>query len=230
MPTSAAQSFTIPAADPDVATFAVKAGETWRLRAHGRWRDAWIPCGPGGYRNFLFDVLEVHPRESDARWFCLMGVVDGHPGSAFAIGPGRTKTFDHDGELHVFANDQLKHYGNNHGCITLTAEPAPPVPEPDGVCPPDPPSFGRTLGEATDWFTQTWRSFRVGLDQTAGILFVATLVIGVSAILLGLQQGRDLILSVGEDALYPFGPQNVRQAAFALGLLFMAIQGWSGRG
>ena len=50
----------------------VSEGDTWAFRATGRWRDGFVPCGPGG-RHFLpFDALAIAPRYRQAPWFSLM--------------------------------------------------------------------------------------------------------------------------------------------------------------
>ena len=50
---------------------------------------------------------------------------------------------------------------------------------------------------------------------------IAAFALGVSAILLFMPQGRDLVRGVGEDGLGRLA------IAFAIGLLFFAIQAWS---
>jgi hypothetical protein len=105
----------IPSGQREVAIGTVSAGETWSFAATGRWTNGWIACGPDGYRNFLFDALQIEPRARGEAWFRLIGEIKGRPGSTFAIGPGCTRTFHESGELVVFANDSADGYSNNTG-------------------------------------------------------------------------------------------------------------------
>ena len=64
------------------------------------------------------------------------------------------------------------------------------------------------------------------MRRTKGIPFIAALTVGVSAILVFMQQGQDLVRGVGEDDFWQY-PSGLLQIAFALGLLFLAFQAWS---
>lgn len=100
----------------------VRAGETYRLTAAGRWRDWFVRCGPAGYSTVLLAPLAHRRRAPDAAWFCLMGAIDRDEPSAFPIGAGRTWTAPKSGLLACFANDLPKMYWNNRDAITLTVE------------------------------------------------------------------------------------------------------------
>ncbi len=65
-----------------------------------------------------------------------------------------------------------------------------------------------------------------GVQRTAGIPVIATLVFGVLFILVVMQQGQDLVRGVAEDGPGQEGAKSV-QFFFALGLLFLALQAWS---
>jgi hypothetical protein len=58
-------------------------------------------------------------------------------------------------------------------------------------------------------------------NRTAGVPVITAFALGVSGILLLMPQGRDLVRCVGEDGL---GRVAI---AFAIGILFFAIQAWS---
>ena len=125
--------------------------------------------------------------------------------AAFPIGAGCTKTFARSGELVVFAN-QAEGYADHRGAVTLTVAPG-------GVAagPVD------ALGGLSGW----WRDVVDIFNRTAGVSVIAAFALGVSAILLFMPQGRDLVRGVGEDGL---GRVAI---AFAVGILFFAIQAWS---
>ncbi len=59
-----------------------------------------------------------------------------------------------------------------------------------------------------------------------GIPVIATLVLGVAWILVFMAQGRDLVRGISEDDFWQY-PSGLLQIAFALGLLFLALQAWS---
>ena len=200
----------VPSNDPAVRVMAVSAGETWSFSASGRWTNGWWISGPHGYRNFLADALEIEPRAPGQPWLRLMGKIEGEPGSVFPIGAGCTRTFERTGELVVFANDRAGGYGNNRGAVTLSAVPGGIAPAPS----------------ADGGFVGLWREFVDVFSRTAGIPVIAALTLGVSFILVFMEQGRDLIRGIGEDNFLQF-PSWLLQIAFALGLLFLALQAWS---
>ncbi len=200
----------VPSAEAEVTLAAVSAGETWSFGASGFWRNGLIRCGPDGYRRFFYDALQIAPRALGRRWFCLMGEIKGCPGSVFPIGAGGAHTFKHSGTLVAFANDSADGYSNNHGSITLRLRKGGIVQAPAG-------EFGGLIG----W----WRRLREALDRTRGIPFIAILVIGVSLILIEMQQGQDLVRGVGEESFTL--QQILQQIAFGLGLMFLALQAWS---
>jgi hypothetical protein len=197
----------VPAGEREVALGPVSAGDTWSFSAKGQWNTGFVWCGPDGYRNFLYDALNFKPRVAGEARLRLMGKFRGDPDSeAFPIGAGCTKTFDRSGELVVFANDQPDGYADNRGEVTLTAAPG-------GVAagPSD------TLGG----LPALWRDVVDIYNRTAGVPVIAAFALGVSGILLFMQQGRDLVRGVGEDGLGGLA------IAFAIGLLFFAVQTWS---
>ena len=71
-----------------------------------------------------------------------------------------------------------------------------------------------------------WSRFRDVFSRTKGIPVIAAFVLGVSWILVFMQQGQDLVRGVGEDNFWQY-PSGLLQIAFAVGLLFLAIQAWS---
>jgi len=126
--------------------------------------------------------------------------------AAFAIGAGCTHTFDRDGELVVFANDSADGFGNNRGSVSLEAV--------AGGVAPAPPDYGGGV-------ISVWHATVDAFNRTAGIPVMVAFVLGVSLILVGMPQGRDLVRGVGEDRF------STQQVAFALGLLFFGVQAWS---
>jgi hypothetical protein len=200
----------VPSDRPGVEVGTVSAGETWSFAATGRWTNGFIACGPDGYRNFLFDLLQIEPRAASERWFRLIGEIKGRPGSRFAIGAGSTHTFHESGELIVFANDSDQGYSNNKGAVTLNLRKG-------GVAPAPPADVG-LMG--------AWRRFRDVFSRTKGIPVIAAFVLGVSWILVFMQQGQDLVRGIGEDNFLQY-PSFVLQIAFAVGLLFLALEAWS---
>ena len=200
----------VPSNDPAVGVMTVSAGETWSFSASGRWTNGWWISGPDGYRNFLADALEIEPRARGQPWLRLMGKIEGEPGSIFPIGAGCTRAFDRAGKLVVFANDTAKGYGNNRGQVRLTADRG-------GVA---------AAPGADSGFIGLWREFVDVFSRTAGIPVIAALTLGVSFILVFMEQGRDLVRGIGEDNFLQF-PSGLLQIAFAIGLLFLALQAWS---
>ena len=201
----------VPSGERDVAIGTVSAGDTWSFSAAGEWRTGFVRCGPEGYRNFLFDALEFAPRVPGAARLKLMGKFRDEPDSAaFPIGAGCTQTFARSGELVVFANDQAEGYGDNRGSLILTAAPG-----------------GVAVGPVEDGGVRSvWNCFRDVFSRTKGIPVIAAFVLGVSWILVFMQQGQDLVRGIGEDDFLQY-PSCLLQIAFAVTLLFLAIQAWS---
>jgi hypothetical protein len=189
----------------------VSAGETWSFSATGSWSKRFIRSGPNGYRNFLADVFQVAPREPAEPWLSLIGRLKDVPGSTFPIGAGCTRTFASSGELVVYANDKPDGYRKNRGAVTLTSRRG-------GVAPGEAADPGGAIG----W----WDRVRDGIRRTAGIPLIAALVVGVSGILVFMRQGQDLVSGIGEDNFLQW-PSDLLQIAFAIGLLFLALQAWS---
>ena len=201
----------VPAAANGVPIGAVSAGDTWSFSATGQWKTGFVWCGPDGYRNFLYDALNFKPRVAGEARLKLMGKFRGDPDSeAFPIGVGCTRTFNRTGELVAFANDQPEGYADNRGEVTLTAVPG-------GVAAGPVREFG-IIG--------AWNRFRDVFSRTKGIPVIAAFVFGVSWILVFMSQGQDLVRGVGEDKFWQY-PSGFLQIAFAIGLLFLAIQAWS---
>ena len=69
-------------------------------------------------------------------------------------------------------------------------------------------------------------SFRDVFSRTKGIPVIAAFVFGVSGILVFMRQGQDLVRGIGEDDFLQY-PSCLLQIAFAVALLFLAIQAWS---
>jgi hypothetical protein len=202
-----AREIEVPSAEREVAVGTASTGETWSFSAAGRWKTGFIWCGADGYRNFLFDALKFAPRVRGQDRLKLMGRFRDEPDSAaFPIGVGCTKTFARSGELVVFANDLPEGYADNRGAVTLTVAPG-------GVAPAPRTPVGGISGR--------WRDIVELFNRTAGVPIIAAFALGVSGILLFMPQGRDLVRGVGEDGL---GRVSI---AFAIGLLFFAIQAWS---
>jgi hypothetical protein len=197
----------VPAEEREVALGPVSAKDTWSFSAKGQWRTGFVSCGPDGYRNFLYDALNFKPRVAGEARLKLMCKFRGDPDSeAFPISAGCTRTFARSGELVVFANDRPEGYADNRGHVTLTAVRGGVAPGPH---------------DALGGLSARWRDVVDIYNRTAGVPVIAAFALGVSGVLLFMQQGRDLVRGVGEDGL---GPLTI---AFAIGLLFFAIQAWS---
>ena len=206
-PPETSREIQVPSGEREVAIGTVSAGDTWSFSAAGEWGAGFVRCGPDGYRNFFYDALDFKPRVPGAARLKLMGKFGDEPDSAaFPIGAGCTKTFARSGELVVFANDRLDGYAGNRGAVTLTVAPG-------GV------AAGPT--NAVGGLSGRWRDLVDIFNRTAGVSVIAAFALGVSGILLFMPQGRDLVRGVGEDGL---GRVAI---AFALGILFFAIQAWS---
>ena len=215
----------VPASAVAFPLMMVQEGETWRLRARGRWRDAWIPCGPRGYRNFLADVMGIRPRVEDLPWFCLVGALaaaDGSPGETFAIGLDADHTFESGGQLIVFANDLVDRYGNNHGAVTLQVEKVEPEPvaAAERSLAGESPGVGELIGDLVQCAGGVWKEFLTVLDRTAGVLFALVLTLLAGLALAFMQQGVDLIRTIAE------GGQATGWLFFVLTLLFLGVQAW----
>jgi len=201
----------VPSGEREVVIGPVSPGETWSFSASGLWTNGFIHCGPEGYRNFLADALQFTPRATGEPWFRLIGDIKADPRTAFPIGAGCTRTFDRAGTLVAFANDSLNGYANNKGAVTLKLSGG-------GVAPGTGAEFGGFIG----W----WRGVRSMASRTKGIPLIAALIIGASAILVFMQQGQDLMRGIAEDDFLQPG-SRLLQIAFAVGLLFLAIEAWS---
>ena len=206
-PPKAGWDFQVPAEKHEVVVGTVSAGETWSFSAAGEWSTGFVRCGPDGYRNFLFDALEFKPRApGEARLKLMCKFRDEPDRAAFPIGAGCTRTFSRSGELVVFANDRPEGYADNRGHVTLTAVRGGVAPGP---------------ADAIGGISSRWRDIVDIYNRTAGVPVIAAFALGVSGILFLMPQGRDLVRGVGEDEL---GRVSI---AFAIGLLFFAVQAWS---
>jgi hypothetical protein len=210
-PPEAGWAFQIPAGEREVALGSVSAGETRSFSAAGDWSTGVVSCGPEGYRNFVFDALDLAPRVPGQSRLKLMGRFRDEPDSAaFPIGAACTRTFARSGELVAFANDRPDGYADNRGLVTLTAA-----------------SGGVAASSDEDAGVRgAWTRFRDVFSRTRGIPVIAAFVLGVSWILVFMQQGQDLVRGVGEDNFWQY-PSGLLQIAFAVALLFLAIQAWS---
>jgi hypothetical protein len=103
-------------------------------------------------------------------------------------------------------------YANNHGSIRVTAVRG-------GVCP----SVADTDPAAFEGLTGRWWLIRRTFEMTRGVATLAILVLGGCLVLATLQQGRDLVRSIGDDSL---DAPKQQLFAFVLGLLFLGIQSW----
>jgi hypothetical protein len=209
-PLEAGREIRVPSREREVAIGTFSAGETWSFSAAGEWSTGFVHCGPGGYRNFLFDALEFTARApGEARLKLMCKFRDEPDPAAFPIGAGCTRTFARSGELVVFAKDRPEGYADNRGHVTLTAV-----------------RGGGAAGPANAvGGLDAWGRFRDVFSRTKGIPVIAALVLGVSWILVFMQQGQDLVRGIGEDNFWQY-PTGFLQIAFALGLLFLALQAW----
>ena len=204
-----------------------ESGETWRFRARGRWRDAWIPCGPQGYRNFAADVLGIRPRVRHLPWFSLVGRFTRDTDQAieeFCIGREADYTFHDSGVVVVFANDLEDKYDNNFGSVKLRVDKLQPEPGgPDLEAHRGGSGVTAVVGDAVASAGVVWKQTLSVLDRTAGVPFVFALVLLAGFALALLQQGKDLVQAVGED---PVGAASGQQIAFAITLIFLGVQAW----
>ncbi|MFT4254623.1 MAG: hypothetical protein QM608_19315 [Caulobacter sp.] len=189
----------------------VEAGDVWCFSARGRWWDWFVPCGPGGYRLFLADALDLYPASTGRPFFELTARVKEYPDRPYPIGRGATVTFDHGGTVELFANDVVGAEWNNWGEIEVAYQPCdcPPPLSDEGFAYEGPPG--------------KWTLLRDTLDKTRGVGATAILTLGAGAALAFSQQGADLVRTVAEGA---FCDNAVRQVAFVLMLLFLAVQAW----
>ena len=210
-PPEAVQQIQVPSGEREVVVGTVSAGETWSFSAAGRWKTGFVWCGADGYRNFVFDALEFAPRAPGQARLKLMCKFRGEPDSAaFPIGAGCTQTFARSGEIVAFANDLPGGYGDNRGAVTLTVA-----------------RGGVAAAQAEEaGVSSAWNRFRDVFSRTKGIPVIAAFVLGVSWILAFMQQGQDLVRGIGEDNFWQY-PSGLLQIAFAVGLLFLALQAWS---
>jgi hypothetical protein len=207
----AVQQIQVPSGEREVVVGTVSAGETWSFSAAGKWKTGFVWCGADGYRNFLYDALELAPRAPREARLKLMGRFRDEPDRiAFPIGAGCTKTFGRSGEIVAFANDLPDGYGDNGGAVTLTVA-----------------RGGVAAAQAEEaGVSSAWNRFRDVFSRTKGIPVIAAFVLGVSWILAFMQQGQDLVRGIGEDNFWQY-PSGLLQIAFAAGLLFLALQAWS---
>ena len=219
-------SFEVPASSAAFPVVNVQAGESWRFRARGRWRDAWIPCGPKGYRNFIADVLGIRPRIEDLPWFCLVGALaapDGTTIDEFGIGRDADHTFKAAGQVVVFANDLEDRYGNNFGSVTLQLEKV--EAEPSASMAPSQAGSRRKatelIGDVVELFAGYWKQALEALDRTAGVLFAFVLTLLAGCALAFMPQGVDLVRAVAEGH-----GLNWRMLTFIVTLVFLGIQAW----
>ena len=100
----------------------LEVGRTYRITAHGRWKDWNRLCDAYGYTSDkrLLKIAEQWRREPRARWFALVGRIREHPSHQFVLGRDVTVSPEVNGELVCFANDVRFMYWNNCGTLTLT--------------------------------------------------------------------------------------------------------------
>jgi hypothetical protein len=210
-PPEAVQQIQVPSGEREVVVGTVSAGETWSFSAAGKWKTGFIWCGAEGYRNFLYDALELAPRAPREARLKLIGRFRDEPDRiAFPIGAGCTRTFERPGEIVAFANDRPQGYVDNRGAVTLTVA-----------------RGGVAAAQAEEaGVSSAWNRFRDVFSRTKGIPVIAAFVLGVSWILAFMQQGQDLVRGIGEDNFWQY-PSGLLQIAFAAGLLFLALQAWS---
>lgn len=206
----------VPAGGPPVTVTEVRAGETWRFEAAGRWRDwGFIPCGPNGYQNFLADVWDLRPQLSNENWFCVAGrLAEG--GRPFRIGQGGQHTFTRSGTLELFANDRPGLKRNRTGQVTVKAT------RMDARLVAKDPMTDRARFKG---LMGKWRLLQLVAEQSSSVGVVAFMVLAVCAAIALLTQGRDLVSALAEDA-FTHGPAAWRPWLFCLALLLFAVQAW----
>lgn len=72
----------------------------------------------------------------------------------------------------------------------------------------------------TEWLQRRWAALRELVAKTRGVPFIVLAVTAPGLVLIGLPQGRDLVLTIAED------PSWERQPVFLLGALFLGHQAW----
>lgn len=185
-------------------TLSVRAGEIWRISAHGDWFDGRRRCGPQGYRNFIPYVFDLRAEVEDAPYGCLIGRLSGEDGSGFEIGLGAIRRFESDGTIEFACNLRARHRAAAQGGVSVIAERLDAFPPRD-----------RGLGAA-------WTLLRRTVDRTAGLTSISALTLGVGAALAFLPQGQDLVRTVSEPRLDHIAPQ----IWFALSVFLLSMQAW----
>ena len=110
-PPEAVQQIQVPSGEREVVVGTVSAGETWSFSAAGKWKTGFVWCGADGYRNFLYDALELAPRAPREARLKLMGRFRDEPDRiAFPIGAAKVSmnglpiVIDRKGKLHEVLN------------------------------------------------------------------------------------------------------------------------------
>ena len=103
-------------------TLQLLKGEEYLIGATGRWYDASIPSGPGGYESpsLLFRLVQWLRRVPKANWFALIGAIGQNESTVFVIGENMRLEVLEDGVMYCFANDLRFLYCNNSGMVTMT--------------------------------------------------------------------------------------------------------------
>ena len=106
--------------------FQIKKGKNYRFSATGRWTDIAIRTSASGYSFILFKLFERWSRKPFAKWFSVIGQLDGRKDTMFDIGKliedGAVYQATDSGVLHCFANDLWFMYWSNTGAINLRVE------------------------------------------------------------------------------------------------------------
>ena len=79
-----------------------------------------IPAGPQGYNNHLANLVGQRLRRT--KCFCLCGIYNKNPATAFEIGTERVITCTKDGISSFFANDVPGFDWNNWGKIVMNVK------------------------------------------------------------------------------------------------------------
>ena len=96
----------------------IEAGEIYQITSSGTWTDWETVSDADGYDDPFLDVFSNLKRNTDAKWFELVGAID--TVSQYVIGSNQNITFNESGNLSLFANDAEGFYGNNTGSISTT--------------------------------------------------------------------------------------------------------------
>jgi len=187
----------------------VKAGETWIFSASGRWRDGWIPCGPGGYSLLIYDMLGWTCEDPGQPRYCLMARIAGGSRQLYAIGNGAKHTFNASGDLVAFPNNDRRAGRNGQGAVKLVMARLPAIgsdePAKDVDC------------------LYRYHRLRDWVDRLVGLGLIAVLVGAVSFLLAVLPQGLDIVrLATGDDSTGYGGA-----FAYLVGLLILSLQAWT---